>query len=397
MAPTTPSRFRYGLLAALGLTLGVASASEPLPAGPESAAMDVPRFLDRVHALVRNGQPVAAPPAHPAPAPAAEPAKKPAARTSLSNPDVPFTVPEKPYQILRRAPLTAVIVDNRAVDDEVLPGHRAGYHGLGRLTHEKQPRSPFVPSYSGLNFEHIVDGTDQEREILFEPRNAPIELRVINEQTAELYQTATPHYGLESCARYELREGGVLEMTFECIPRRKTWKHDYLLLFWASYIDQPESLDIHFLGQPAAPPDSGQPNTGAGWVRGVTPQHGTRATHLGAADKRSLAHVEPFPLELPFGFSQHRFSEPWYFGVCRDMAVVQVFRAKDHVRLSQSPSGGGTGCPAWDFQWIIEAPQVGQRYQLVMRMVYAPFLGNVETAADKDRLRSAIESHFEIP
>src|SRR5438093_12305591 len=166
-------------------------------------------------------------------------------RTTLSDPSIKFAVPDKPYAVLRRSAIEAVIVDNRAVDDAVLPGHRAGYHGIASLRHERQRRNLFVPAYAGLNFEHIHDGTTQAQDVLFEPRRAPIELRVINEHTAELHQPPTPYWGLESCLRYELLENGALEMTFECIPRGATWKNDYLGLFWASYIYQPESLDIH--------------------------------------------------------------------------------------------------------------------------------------------------------
>src|SRR4029079_6826726 len=100
--------------------------------------------------------------------------------------------------------IEAVIVDNRAVDDEVLPGHRAGYSGLASLKHTKQSRNLFVPSYAGLNFEHVIDGSVQDRAILFEPRRVPMELRVVNPYTAELHQSATPFYGVESCQRFEL-------------------------------------------------------------------------------------------------------------------------------------------------------------------------------------------------
>lgn len=308
---------------------------------------------------------------------------EPPARTTLSDPGISFTVPDKPYVVLRRGPIEAVVVDNRAVDDAVLPGHRAGYHGVASLKHAQQPRNLVVPAYAGLNFEHIHDGTTQPPDVLFEPRRAPMELRTIDNHTVELHQPPTPHWGLESCLRYELLENGALEMTFECIPRRATWKQDYLGLFWASYIHQPESLDIHFLGP------------GAGdhleWVRGVTPEHGIRATHRAAADDRDFVHDADFPMSLVFNFSEHRSAEPWYFGECRGLAFAEIFRAEDQVRFSQSPSGGGAGNPAWDFQWFISNPRIGRRYQLVMRALYTPLPRADDNASAREQLREQIK------
>lgn len=286
------------------------------------------------------------------------------ARTTLSNPGLAFTVPDQPYVVLRRGPLQAVIVDNRGVDDAVLPGHRPGYHGVGSLTHERQRRNLFVPAYAGLNFEHIHDGTTRPREILFEPRHASMELRVISDTVAELYQPPTPHWGLESSLRYELLPDGVMEVTFECIPRKAAWKNNYLGLFWASYIDQPESLGLHFLQQRA--------DGSKAWIHSLSPRHGLRAAHRAPGDEREFAHDPDFPLTLVFNFSDYRYAEPWSFGECRGMALAQIFRRKDGVRLAQSPSGGGEGNPAWDFQWFIPGPQVGRRYQLVMRVLYTP-------------------------
>lgn len=295
------------------------------------------------------------------------------------------------YVILRRGDVEAVIVDNRAVDDAVLPGHKAGYHGVAALRHTRQPRSLFVPAYAGLNFEHIHDGAVQPREVLFEPRHAPMKLRALNPWTAELHQPPTPHWGLESRMRYELLPSGVIEMCFECVPRKDTFKNGYCGLFWASYIDQPESLDIHFLGL-----TEGESGTGE-WQRGVTPSHGKFATHRGALDQRSFAHDAAFPLELPFGFSAIRYSEPWYFGVCRGMAFVQMFRADDGVWLTQSPSGGGAGCPAWDFQWFIQNPRVGETYRLRMRAGYIP----LERADDIQSVRQQVmgwqRTHSPLP
>lgn len=289
------------------------------------------------------------------------------ALTTLSNPGITYRVPQQPYVILRRAEIEAVVVDNSAVDDAVLPGHRAGYSGIGSLKHRKRPQNLFVPAYAGLNFEHIHDGTVQDRKVLFEPRHAPMQLRVVDPYTAELYQASTPHYGLESCLRYQLLEDGTIEMTFECIPRAPSFTNGYVGLFWASYIHHPDSLDIHFKGYTEDEPSVPR------WIRGVTPAHGVLATHLAADDRRELAHDPAFPLTLVFNRSRHRYTEPWYYGVSHGMALVFIFRPKDQIRFSQSPSGGGQGNPAWDFQYLIPNYQVGKRYQMVMRVMYLPY------------------------
>lgn len=307
--------------------------------------------------------------------------------TTLSNPSLKFETSDKHYAVLKRGDVTAVIVDNHAVDDDVLQGHRAGYSGVASLTHAGRTENVFVPSYAGLNFEHIHDGTAQERAILFEPRHAPMELRLIDAHTAELYQPPTPHYGLESCHRYQLLEDGTIEMTFECIPRRATFKNGYVGLFWASYIHQPESLDIHFRGRHVERPDQ------TGWVRGVTPSHGVLSTHVGIHDDRRFPHADDFPLTLVFNRSKYRFDEPWYFGVSHGMALALMFRAADQPRLTQSPSGGGQGNPAWDFQFFVPDYQVDRRSQMVMRAQYLRYVSadQVERATAVHRRQLAAE------
>jgi hypothetical protein len=272
------------------------------------------------------------------------------------------------YITLERSDVKAVIVNNEPVDDGVLPGHRGGYSGVASLTHHFQKRNLFVPLYAGLNFEHIHDGTTQSRDILFEPRRAPMGIKQVDRYTVELHQSPTPHWQLESRLKYKLLEDGAIEMTLECIPHARTFKNDYIGLFFASYINQPKSLDIHFLGSPSNDVD-GKPQ----WILGVTPAHGELSTHLALDDNRSFAHDSDFPLTLVFNRSNYRYSEPWYYGVSHGMAFVLMFRPRDYVRLSQSPSGGGKGNPAWDFQWFIPEYEIGRRYQFVMRAMYLPF------------------------
>ena len=277
-------------------------------------------------------------------------------------------ISEESYIVLERGDIRTVIINNERADDKVLPGHRAGYSGVASLIHRSQERNLFVPLFAGLNFEHIHDGTVKPRDILFEPRRAPMEIKRVDPYTAELYQPPTPHWQLENWLRYQLLEDGAIEMILECIPHARTFKNDYIGLFFASYINQPESLDIHFIGCPSNDVDA-KPQ----WVRGVTPAHGELSTHLALDDTRSFAHDSDFPLTLVFNESNYRYSEPWYYGISHGMAFVLMFRPSDHVRLSQSPSGGGRGNPAWDFQWFIPQYEVGKRYQFVMRAMYLPF------------------------
>ncbi len=315
---------------------------------------------------------------------AAGAAEEPPPRTTLSNPALRYRVPEKPYVVLRGGDVDAVIVDNRAVDDAVLPGHRAGYSGVASLKHARRQENLFVPEVAGLNFEHIHGGTTLPRPILFEPRNAPMELRAVDPHTAELYQKPSPHFGLESCHRYQMLEDGTIQLTVECIPRRATFKRGYVGLFWASYIQRPESLDIHFKGHPADKPGPAE------WVRGITPAHGVLPTHLAAGDRREFPHDADFPLSLVFNLSHWRYSEPWYYGVSHGMALVFIFRPGDLIRFSQSPSGGGGPAvnPAWDFQYLIPDYQVGRRYQMVMRALYLPY-------ESPEQIERAIRPHRE--
>jgi hypothetical protein len=301
--------------------------------------------------------------------------------TSLSDPTVRFQVPEKGYVVLKRGPVEAVIVDNRAVDDAVLKGHRAGYGGVASLKHENRPENLFVPAFAGLNFEHIHDGTTQPADLLYEPRRAPMELRVVDAHTAELYQKPTPHWGLESCQRFRLLEDGTIELTVECVPRKRSFTNGYVGLFWASYIHQPEWTGIQFLGHPAGPDRKPR------WVRAASPEHGADATHRSDDDARDFHHDDNFPMKLVFSNSQWRFSAPWYFGTSHGMAFAQVFRPGDAVRFSQSPSGGGAGNPAWDFQFFIPNYKVDQVYRFVARAAYL-------AVHEPEDVRRVIEPHL---
>lgn len=288
--------------------------------------------------------------------------------TSLANPTVCYHVPEQHYALIRGGEVEAVVVDNEPVDNDVLPGHRLGYHGVASLTHKARGANVFVPSYGGLHLASIYDGTNRPVEATFEPRRTPMELRVVSDRIVELYQKPTPTWGLESAIRYHLLDDGVIEMTFECIPRQKTFAKGYIGLYFASHIHQAESPDIYFVGR-----TSGAATTD--WVRAVSPTHAELATHLAVSDQREFPRDADFPLPAAVNYSKHRYDEPWFYGGSHGMAFVQMFRREDQVRFTQSPIGGdpkNPGSPEWSFNWLIPNYEVGKLYRLVMRAMYAP-------------------------
>ena len=302
--------------------------------------------------------------------------------TSLTDASVAYRTSDRNHTTLQRGGVTAIIVDNSAIDLPELPGHRAGYNGVASLTHASRPDNLFVPSIAGLNFEHIHDGTLVGLKEKFEPRRFPMQLRVVDEHTVEVYQPPTGNWKLESCGRYELLDDGTIEYTFECIPRAGGYRHGYIGLFWASYIHQPEDKAIHFRGRPAETPGPIR------WIKGVTPKHGVDSTHPPADYPHKIPVDDDFPLTLVGHPSQYVHTDSWYYGVSQSMALVMMFRPRDQIWLAQSPSGGGNGNPAWDFQWFIPDYKVGEAYGFKMRAAYLPF-------KSREQIEAATRTHRE--
>ena len=172
---------------------------------------------------------------------------------------------------------------------------------------------------------------------------------------------------------------GTIEYTFECIPRTKDFKQNYIGLFWASYIHAPKDKAINFRG--------GEPGKSVKWLRTLSPKHGVRATHPPQGQLPTLKIHPKFPLTLVNHPSGFRYVSPWYFGKRKGMALAYLFRSRDQIWFAQSPTGGGSKNPAWDFQWFIPNYKVDEAYGFVMRMVYVPF-------KDRSTLEKAVQPHL---
>ena len=315
--------------------------------------------LQRARRILREGPSISAN-SHPNAAPG---------KTSLTNSAIRTKKNERGIFAVNRNRVEAVFVDNEARDFPVLPRHRAGYNGVGSLKRNGSDNL-FVGAYAGLNFEHIHDGTSNGLAEKFEPRKFPMELRALEEttDTIELYQPPTGNWKLESCGRYEVLSDGTIEYSFECIPRAGNFRHDFIGLFWASYIDSPRNKSIYFIGRLRDEPGS-KPRL----IEGITPAHGIDSTHAPASAPDLPKIDADFPLTLVNHPSKYVHTEPWFYGVSHGMALVFMFRERDGIWFAQSPSGGGGGNPAWDFQWFIRNPKVGDAYGIVMRLACIRF------------------------
>jgi len=260
--------------------------------------------------------------------------------------------------------LTAVIGDNEAGE-----GQRAGYNGVQSLTSVHCPESLFVPGIAGINLEHLLDGRDMaDPELFFEPRRVPMEVEQVAEQAAILHQAPTPTLQVQSMTTFTLRLPHYLDLDLRLVLRAPSLTYDYLLAFWASYIDAPEDRAMYFLGRPRAEP------VGEGWQRLCAAEHNDRSTVCHAGVRAGLPHALSRPA-LAYSYAPMAFTRPFFYGRRRNMVFALMFDQSDDVRLTHSPTGGGGGVnPAWDFQWVLRRPVVDQEYHLRARALYKPWL-----------------------
>ncbi len=288
---------------------------------------------------------------------------------------------------LKAGELVARVGDNAAENQQ----HREGLNGIWRLTCDDEPESVFVPALAGLNLEHVFDGYTGERDLLFEPRRAPMELRAISEREAELYQPPLPFWGVESRTRFRLSEPYFVDMDFRFRPTKRVFHYGYIGLFWASYINGPENKSLYFIGRREG-------ETQSRWTQFCTQWHYDESTVPALEESETFPISAEHPVMLFTTFSRLRFEEPFMFGRWRDRVVAFFFDRTKGVRLTHSPSGGGLTAdgkdtnPAWDFQLIVTPYELNQEYRFRVRMVYKKWAGREEILQLFHQWRAWLES-----
>jgi hypothetical protein len=265
--------------------------------------------------------------------------------------------------------LRVLIADNEAIGTN----HRAGYSGVAELIRGSDKYSLFVPNVAGLNFEHIFSGDAESFGWnIFEPRLAPMRLTRRSSTSIELRQERTEHWPLRSRVTYEV-VGDAIDFTYSGTPLADAWKkHGYIGVFFASYIQQPKDMSLEFIGRSRP----GLGDTNAHWIKHLPPKHGEAANHRPAGSAWDPPLDDGFKIPLVSGVSDFEYLYPFYFGRSGEYLFVMMFeRPRDggELRFAQSPSGGGTGNPAWDFVYFQRGYAVNREFSFRARAVFRRF------------------------
>ena len=263
-----------------------------------------------------------------------------------------------------------VIADNEAYGTE----HKGGYNGVSewRLG-AGNARNLFVPSYAGLNLEHVFSGDATSYDWnIFEPRRVPMQLIRLSTNRVELRQDRTEHWPLRSRLLFEVKEDAV-DLTYYGTPLADVWKkHGYIGVFFASYINAPEDMAIQFIGRSRTGSGSDQSR----WIKHLPEKHGVAANHRPAGSQWDPQVDDGFKISLATGNSEFEYLYPFYFGRSGENVFVMMFeRMNDdgELRFAQSPSGGGTGNPAWDFVYFRRNYAINREFGFRVRAVYEKF------------------------
>jgi len=301
--------------------------------------------------------------------------------------------------------LTIEFADNSETADR-----RAGMNGVV-VRHRSDAAPLFVPGLAGLNYEHVFDGQQDDRELHFEPRRAQCALQPLggSRVLAAIPATdgagvvldwpPTPQWGLATRITLRVVEPDMVDAEYGFTPTRRSSQGDLLGVFFADYINQPEELGYKFWGHDAAGSDNtmtGQASSpGRGGAEGgaerviayASSEHGVLSTHRWAnePDYPPMGAISAHWMYA--SFSPYVFTRPYFWGEVRGLTALWMFdppaggAPPEGLRIAHSPSGGGAGNPAWDYIFLMPGYEVGRAYRWRSRLVYREMADAVTESA----------------
>ncbi len=254
---------------------------------------------------------------------------------------------------------------------------RDGYNGFNPLFHRDSPtRTIFDNSCGGVNFEHVVNGTGSA----FTPRVDPATI------TAEPPSAALVHWpaegsswGLDCTMRYALRAPNYIDLSFSMIPTKAdAFPLGYLGTFWACYTFDDQDRALHFYGV----------RDGVeGWTTfGELVQDKAKKGNVAYHGMPPLPFREGVNNQDVIEDKEKTFLQPFYYGLLEaggnpqpskkgPLVFVVMFDQCETIRFSLNHGDDPKDkMAAWDWQYLVRNPVVGQRYGYRARIVLKPFV-----------------------
>ena len=236
----------------------------------------------------------------------------------------------------------------------------------------------------GINFEHIFNGVKGDNSLaMFTPRKDLCLLKKVGEPQYELsWPVKGSQWEMEARMLYDFSKENRVDLHFECSPKADRYPLGYVAMMWASYMNRAVDRRIHFWGKEGER---------TGWVAFGEKKGG--GVEMGTVSQAGVAR-------LPFEEGAHRlnisehpekaFITPFYYGVIdgdHDLKTTEdrllfmvLFDQTESIRFAMwnffkdQAGNPDTHSPAWDWQYVIRDPKVGQRYGYRARLVVTPFL-----------------------
>ena len=242
--------------------------------------------------------------------------------------------------------------------------------------------------YVGLNFEHIFNGLKADNpRAMFTPRKDPVNLFQLSFEIEKpphitLYWPAEGSaWGMECQMVYTVRDDGI-DMNFSATPRRDEYPLGYAAMMWASYMNRTIDRKIHFWGEQ---------NGTEGWLSfGDDTETGFETGTVRYTGLDDLPYEEGAQALNIIEHPSKHFIEPFYYGLADGdgdlkttddtMAYIMMFDQKEAIRLAMwnfikdKDGNYDPHSPAWDWQFVIRNPKVGDTYSYHARMEYVPFV-----------------------
>ena len=267
------------------------------------------------------------------------------------------------------------------------------------LSNKKRQGSGFTPlilkSYPGanlyrddavgINFEHIFNGAKEQYDIsMFTPRQDSCHLKQVRENRYELHWPSKgSKWGMEARMVYDLSKEDQVDLVFECTPTVDLYSQRFAAMMWASYMHCTYDRKIHFWGTEG---------DRTGWV--AFGEGTGKDFEVGTVSYTVVPNL-PYEEEAQtLNLIEHpkkKFITPFYYGLIdgdHDLETISdkllylvLFDQTDPIRFAMwnfftdETGDPDTHSPAWDWQYVIRDPEVGQSYGYRARVVVKPFKG----------------------